>query len=283
VRVTLELITVSETGACKMVKEEVYNEEFFAQHISWKDFYSEIANWLWLNFKPKRVIDFGCGNGFIISELKKRGASVLGIEGSINALKYMPKNIKTDVKIMDITQLHNLGRFDLVISSEVAEHLPEEKAQIFITNLTNHASSIIYFTAAEPGQGGVDHINEQPHEYWIEKFNLNGFIFLKDKSKELRNYLQKTWKQCRNAPRWFIWNSMVFKKANENDLAILNRQLIFSRISLILPISLLKRVTRVRTKTQLRIVARSLKIFIMQKIRKSSYGNSHESVIKNER
>lgn len=73
VRVTLKLITVSETGAGKMVKEEVYNEEFFAQHISWKDFYSEIANWLWLNFKPKRVIDFGCGNGFIISELKKEG------------------------------------------------------------------------------------------------------------------------------------------------------------------------------------------------------------------
>lgn len=193
----------------------------------------------------------------------------MGIEGSINALKYMPKNIKTDVKIMDITQLHNLGRFDLVISSEVAEHLPEEKAQIFITNLTNHASSIIYFTAAEPGQGGVDHINEQPHEYWIEKFNLNGFIFLKDKSKELRDYLQKNGNNVETPLRWFIWNSMVFKKANENDLAILNRQLIFSRISLILPISLLKRVTRVRTKTQLKIVAISLKIIIVQKIRKS--------------
>lgn len=45
----------------------------------------------------------------------------------------------------------------------------------FVANLTNHASDIIYFTAAGPCQGGVGHINEKPHEYWIEKFMSSEF------------------------------------------------------------------------------------------------------------
>jgi 2-polyprenyl-3-methyl-5-hydroxy-6-metoxy-1,4-benzoquinol methylase len=55
----------------------------------------------------------------------------------------------------------DLGRaFDLVISLEVAEHLPESAADAFIDSLVRHGD-VILFSAAIPFQGGHRHINEQ--------------------------------------------------------------------------------------------------------------------------
>lgn len=223
-----------------MVKEEVYDKEFFEMHRRWRKHYSDIANWLWLKFKPKNAIDFGCGNGFIISELRKRGTSIIGLEDSITAIEYIPENIKKDVKKIDITKPLNFGKYDLVISSEVAEHLPERSVNIFLDNLTSHSINIIYFTAAEPRQGGRYHVNEQPHEYWIEKFNMRGFLLLKDKSKAIQNYLKTRWEQDEKSPRWFVRNSIIFRKATKNDADLINRQYIFSKIGLKLHIYLLR-------------------------------------------
>ena len=233
-----------------MVNEEVYSNEFFENQTIWRERYFEMANWLWLNFKPEKVIDFGCGNGFIISMLKRCGASVIGVEGSSNALKHVPENVKGDVRIADITRPLNFGKYDLVISSEVAEHLPANSADVFLDNLTSHTKSVIFFTAAEPGQTGTHHINEQPHEYWIEKFNIRGFVLLEDKTQNMRKYLTKLWKQYglrgHHSPRHFTSNLMFFRRASEEDAAMINHQLIVQHIGLILPIYLIRYLIHVR-------------------------------------
>lgn len=222
-----------------MVNEELYTEQFYERHAPWRNRYCEIANWLWLNFEPKSVVDFGCGNGYIISELKNRGASVIGVEGSANAKEFAPENIKNDIHIANVTEPLSLGKFDLVISSEVAEHLPARSADTFLDNLSSHAKKIIFFTAAEPGQGGINHINEQPHDYWIEKFNERGFVFLKSESQSIRKYLQVLWKNHEKSTKHFIWNSMIFKKATITDMNLINRQIASSRINVALHLHLL--------------------------------------------
>ena len=55
--------------------------------------------------------------------------------------------------------------FDLVVSLEVAEHLPKECADIFVDSLVR-LGPIILFSAAIPQAGGTCHINEQWPEYW---------------------------------------------------------------------------------------------------------------------
>ena len=65
-------------------------------------------------------------------------------------------------------------RFDLAISLEVAEHLRQETADIFVRSLTD-ASDLVLFGAAVPGQGGTDHINEQLPSYWATKFISLGY------------------------------------------------------------------------------------------------------------
>jgi hypothetical protein len=65
-------------------------------------------------------------------------------------------------------------RFDLAMSLEVAEHLPDEKADLFVDNLCRHAS-VVMFSAAIPGQGGTNHINEQWPSYWRKLFAARGY------------------------------------------------------------------------------------------------------------
>jgi hypothetical protein len=57
---------------------------------------------------------------------------------------------------------------------EVAEHLPEKVGQRLIRSLTE-ASSLVLFSAAIPGQQGLDHINEQWPSYWQAIFKDYGF------------------------------------------------------------------------------------------------------------
>ena len=52
---------------------------------------------------------------------------------------------------------------------EVAEHLPPERAESFIAELCELAPLVI-FSAAIPGQGGINHLNEQWPDYWASLF-----------------------------------------------------------------------------------------------------------------
>lgn len=130
-------------------------------------------------FKPNSVLDVGCGLGNWLYSFKKLGLSdVFGVDGSsidkFGKDEFLNKN---EFLSFDFSKELRLNRkFDLVLSLEVAEHLSEEFADLFIKSLTNH-SDIIVFSAALPGQGGQGHMNEQYLDYWIKKFNLLGFYF----------------------------------------------------------------------------------------------------------
>jgi hypothetical protein len=80
-------------------------------------------------------------------------------------------------KVQDLTRPWNLGRkYDLVICLEVAEHLPDSASDLLVETLTKHGDVII-FSAAIPGQGGQNHVNEQWTSYWQNKFSKLGFYF----------------------------------------------------------------------------------------------------------
>src|SRR5262249_60644531 len=86
-------------------------------------------------------------------------SDVLGYEASwIESVETEP-NVK--IVVADIAMpLACKRRFDLVVCLEVAEHLPTDSAANLLTNLCN-AGDVVLFSAAIPGQGGVNHINEK--------------------------------------------------------------------------------------------------------------------------
>lgn len=123
----------------------------------------------------RSVLDVGCAQGVWLAAWRDAGvADYVGIDGD-----YVdPRGLKIDAarfQARDLAEPIDLGRsFDLVQSLEVAEHLPADRADTFVASLVRHAPMVL-FSAATPGQGGEHHVNEQPFEYWREKFGRHGY------------------------------------------------------------------------------------------------------------
>jgi hypothetical protein len=64
--------------------------------------------------------------------------------------------------------------FDLVISLEVANQLPEEGADLFVDTLTS-LGPVALFSATIPHQSGDSHLNSQWPRYWIDRFGARGW------------------------------------------------------------------------------------------------------------
>jgi SAM-dependent methyltransferase len=121
------------------------------------------------------VIDFGCGLGSWLKVAEDLGAKkVLGVDGG-----YVPKELlyidqaaflERDLRL----PLEHLGKFDLAICLEVAEHLPFSISDEIVRFLSESADHIL-FSAAMPQQLGQNHINEQWPEFWADKFRQRGF------------------------------------------------------------------------------------------------------------
>jgi hypothetical protein len=125
--------------------------------------------------KASSVADFGCGQGAWLSVWAKLGVEIQGLDGDYvdRAGLLIPS---TSFQAADLSQPIQLGRcFDLVQSLEVAEHLPPDRAEAFVSTLIAHAPCVL-FSAAVPGQGGMHHVNERPLEYWRSLFRKHRYV-----------------------------------------------------------------------------------------------------------
>lgn len=131
-------------------------------------------------FKVESVLDVGCGIGTWLSVCKDLGVlKIKGIDGNNVDLSLLNKYIDLqEFTTMDLNQPFKLNRrFDLSICLEVAEHLNPESSINLVKSLACH-SDIILFSAAIPGQGGQNHLNEQFPEYWERLFQEHDFKFV---------------------------------------------------------------------------------------------------------
>lgn len=124
----------------------------------------------------RSVVDVGCGVGTWLSVFRECGVNdVVGLDGEyvkneqlqIPGEKFIPSDLNGNYAFDQ--------RFDLAMSLEVAEHLSEEFAAGFVRDLASF-SSVVLFSAAIPGQGGVHHVNEQWPAYWRGLFADRGYI-----------------------------------------------------------------------------------------------------------
>jgi len=165
-----------------------------------------IFNLLFKHYKPQSVLDVGCGIGTWLSIARELGVKdIRGIEGPW--IDQSQLRIEAEhITIQDLEQPFNLNRsFDLVISLEVAEHLPPAVANTFISSLVAHGN-IILFSAAIPYQGGHNHINEQFPLYWDNLFAKFNFIPLDFIRGQIWNNKDILW--------WLRQNILLFIRRN---------------------------------------------------------------------
>lgn len=163
------------------------------------------------DLSPRTLLDVGCGTGAILHALRTRGVTVRGLEYSEVGLAYCRER-GLDVRKFDLTAERlpvPPAPYDVVLSTEVAEHLPEQLADPLVEALTSQGRTVV-FTAATPGQGGLDHVNEQPHGYWIAKFAARGFAL----DERLTQAWRTEWHGL--TASWYSDNLMLFRRIGQD-------------------------------------------------------------------
>ncbi len=125
--------------------------------------------------KISSVLDVGCGAGAWLREYHRRGISDgLGVDGDYvhrSSLLVPPEFFLPH----DISHPFDIKRrFDLVQCLEVGEHIDPAASNILVSNLVRHSNCVL-FSAAVPGQGGENHINERPYAFWRALFAEHGY------------------------------------------------------------------------------------------------------------
>lgn len=134
----------------------------------------KIVEMVMARLHPTSVVDFGCGTGVWLREFADAGVDrILGVDGhhvdldwlEIPRSSFVAQDLRTPAPFSD--------RFDLAVSLEVAEHLPEDAGPALVEVLVQSAPAVL-FSAAIPGQAGTGHINPQWQSYWAALFAGHG-------------------------------------------------------------------------------------------------------------
>lgn len=180
-----------------------YTEEFYRrQREGARRSAKEIVPLVLELVRPQSIVDVGCGVGAWLAVFKEHGVEdVCGIDGEyvLPSLLEIPKEQFISANLSE--RVHLDRRFDLVVSLEVAEHLPEASAGTFVESLTS-LGDVVLFSAAIPCQGGTGHVNEQWSEYWVRRFAEYRYVVIDGVRRAIWGNENVEW--------WYAQNTLIF-------------------------------------------------------------------------
>lgn len=130
------------------------------------------------------VLDLGCGRGFYLDYLARRGFHCLGVEGTpgISEIALFPDIIQADLsRPLDLKWPPSS-----VLCIEVAEHLLSDQEAQLLDNIHRYCSGWLVISWAVPGQAGTGHHNCRPNSYVYKQLASRGFELLPLATFELR-------------------------------------------------------------------------------------------------
>jgi SAM-dependent methyltransferase len=147
-----------------------------------------IGEWCLNYLKPSSVIDLGCSTGIYLRPFVDAGCEVLGLDAVAGGGKALPQP-EVQFQRFDLRFPYKpCHRFDLVMCLEVAEHLERHWAERLVDTICDCGDTVL-FTGATPGQGGSFHLNEQPHEFWLELFQVRHNYHIHSLQNTFREYV----------------------------------------------------------------------------------------------
>jgi SAM-dependent methyltransferase len=161
-----------------------------------------VVEWL----EPASVVDVGCGEGAWLAAFLEAGCHGIGIDGPHvdRSRLLVPEEL---FHCYDLEQplgaLVRGQRFDLAVCLEVAEHLSPARADGLVDDLAALSDRLL-FSAATPGQGGYGHVNEQPHEFWVTRFEDRGYA--------ASSVLRRRFAENEEVASWYRANLLVLTR-----------------------------------------------------------------------
>ena len=148
-----------------------------------RPFARRLALWI-VNRLGGPVVDLGAGTGVYVDELRKQGCRAQGYD--IADPQPWPDLVRTQ-SMLEVTDPQ-----PVVLCLETAEHLPDDQAPAVIEAVWRNCrpGGWVIWSAAQPGQGGVGHINCQPPAYWHDLAMEQGF--------------RRDWDQEQNVDNWIL-------------------------------------------------------------------------------
>lgn len=151
---------------------------------TWKDY-----------FKPRKVLEVGCGMGPRVFAMDYAGMDAYGFDISKWAIENTPFiKIKDKMQVWDVTRTDNNPElanveYDLVVCYDVLEHIPEEKLNDALRNIFHYGSENYIFSVPFLGDPNLEndatHQTKQPREWWENKIRESGFEIVKTPEKFL--------------------------------------------------------------------------------------------------
>lgn len=185
-----------------------YDADFYSAHQNgMTNSAMHVLSLLQKYYKPKSVVDVGCGRGAWLAVAESFGCNKLkGFDGSwVQKEDLLSKNIDFTSVNFDLAMPEIDEKYELCISLEVAEHIPENKAKNFVDFICK-SSDIVIFSAAIKYQGGENHINTQWQSYWVDLFKHNGY--------ECFDIIRANIWNNESVEVWYRQNILVFSRKN---------------------------------------------------------------------
>ncbi len=158
----------------------------------------------------RSVLDVGCGPAAWLLKFQIDGVPrVLGLDG-VRPARHLLQIDPQFYRQVDFREAFAPPEpFDLTISLETADCLPEARAEHFVAQLAR-SSDLIVFGAATPGQSGRADTNERWPSYWVSLFSDQGFQHFDMLRAPLWYDQRVSW--------WYAQNTFVFVRRERTDI-----------------------------------------------------------------
>lgn len=160
----------------------------------------------------RRVLDFGCGNGYAVRRMRQEGHEWYGIELSRTAYE---QHLREPYFFHGTTEQFPDRHFDMVYSTEVMEHIPESDVESVVADICRIARKYIFMTISlrPSSDNNRYHCTLRPRSWWEAQFVAHEFVvdrqvvdcYQKRTLKSTRQILEK-WAHLGPIPKAFAQN-----------------------------------------------------------------------------
>lgn len=203
-RVLLNYIAIKEKWETKAIKsalpmseKELYDRDYFiggnkSNYGDYKEVsgvIKELSEMIFRLFHPKSLLDIGCAYGYAPIYLRKMGVEAYGIDISDFAIAQGGKNYLVVGDATDL-QCFKDGQFEVVLASELMEHIPEVKIDKAVEEAKRVSKKFIVYLIAMTGftshdsvhDHDISHVSMKNRKFWLKKFEK--FNLVRDREKE---------------------------------------------------------------------------------------------------